>query len=295
MSEAARALSLDVPIRSISRADEAPGAFADFLPVMPVRLAAPIVMGRPDVRNASAVVHAIRLAVDLAVSGAVAGIVTNPIQKAVLYRGGFGFPGHTEFLEDLAGPGYRATMMLASEQLKVVPVSIHEPLAMAVKGISADRIVEVARAADAGLRNDFGMARPRLAVAGLNPHAGEAGSMGREEIEVIAPAVEALQQIGIDARGPFPPDTLFTARSREAYDAAVCMYHDQALIPLKTLDVDGGVNVTMGLPFVRTSPDHGTALSIAGQGIAEPGSLISAIELADRIVGHRSKRQGLDA
>jgi 4-hydroxythreonine-4-phosphate dehydrogenase len=295
VAAAARALSLDVPVSSISRADEARRAFRDSLPVMPVPLRAPAVMGRPDVRNASSVVDAIRLAVDLTVAGAASGVVTNPIQKAVLYEGGFRFPGHTEFLQDFAGSGYRATMMLASEQLKVVPVSIHEPLAAAVGGISVARILEIARAAEAGLRYDFGIQRPRLAIAGLNPHAGEAGSMGREEIEVIAPAIEALRQSGIDAWGPYPPDTMFTARSRATYDAAICMYHDQALIPLKTLDADGGVNVTLGLPFVRTSPDHGTALNIAGKGIADPGSLISAIKMAVRIVGQRQQRQGLDA
>jgi 4-hydroxythreonine-4-phosphate dehydrogenase len=240
------------------------------------------------VANAPAVVDAIRVAVRLANAGEAAAVVTNPIQKSVLYAAGFGFPGHTEFLQDLAGPGHRSTMMLASALLRVVPVSIHESLARAVAGISSDRIVEVATAAHAGLRQDFGIERPRLAVAGLNPHAGEAGSMGREEIEIIAPAVEALKANGIDADGPYPPDTMFTARARRGYDAAICMYHDQALIPLKTLDVDGGVNVTMGLPFVRTSPDHGTALNIAGKGLADPGSLVSAIRMAAAMARHRS-------
>ena len=184
-------------------------------------------------------------------------------------------------------------MMLASEEtdLRVVPVSIHEPLSAAVGGMSTERIVAVARAADAGLRRDFGLGRPRLAVAGLNPHAGEGGSMGREEIEVIAPAVEALRGEGIDARGPYSPDTMFTERSRKGYDAAVCMYHDQALIPIKTLDVDGGVNVTLGLPFVRTSPDHGTALDIAGKGLADPGSLVAAVGMAVRIARHRTEAE----
>jgi 4-hydroxythreonine-4-phosphate dehydrogenase len=286
--ETARILSLDTPVKAVADAAEAARSFADALPVMPARLAAPVRHGHPDVANAPAVVDAIRVAVRLANAGEAAAVVTNPIQKSVLYAAGFGFPGHTEFLQDLAGPGHRSTMMLASALLRVVPVSIHESLARAVAGISSDRIVEVATAAHAGLRQDFGIERPRLAVAGLNPHAGEAGSMGREEIEIIAPAVEALKANGIDADGPYPPDTMFTARARRGYDAAICMYHDQALIPLKTLDVDGGVNVTMGLPFVRTSPDHGTALNIAGKGLADPGSLVSAIRMAAAMARHRS-------
>lgn len=292
--ETAHALSLDVPVSAIPVPAEAVRVFRDALPVMPVRLAAPVQAGHPDPMNAPAVVEAIRTAVRLAAASEVAALVTNPIQKSVLYGTGFRFPGHTEFLQDLAGPGHRATMMLASEQLRVVPVSIHESLAQAVKGISSDRIVEVAKATHAGLRRDFGIERPRLAIAGLNPHAGEAGSMGREEIEIIAPAVEALRRDGLDARGPYPPDTMFTARVRASYDAAICMYHDQALIPLKTLDVDGGVNVTLGLPFVRTSPDHGTALDIAGQGSADPGSLVSAIRMAAEIARHRSGMKGLE-
>jgi 4-hydroxythreonine-4-phosphate dehydrogenase len=293
LSGAAGALSPSVPVIPISRADEAPAAFSKALPVMPVSLNAPVTLGRPDPRNAAPVVDAIRLATEMAASGAAAAVVTNPIQKSALYEIGFGFPGHTEFLEHLAGPGRRAAMMLASERLKVVPVSIHEPLSAAVSGISTARIVEVARAADAGLRRDFGMGRPRLAVAGLNPHAGEQGSMGREEIDVIAPAIEALRLDGIEASGPYPPDTMFTARARAKYDAAICMYHDQALIPIKTLDVDGGVNVTLGLPFVRTSPDHGTALDIAGKGIADPGSLVAAVKMAVRIAGHRATAKEL--
>lgn len=294
VAEVSSVLSLDVPVRPTLVADDAVRSFRDAIPVMPVKLAAPVRMGSPDTRNASAVIGAIRIAVRLAASGDVAAVVTNPIQKSVLYESGYPYPGHTEFLEHLARPGHRATMMLASEHLKVVPVSIHEPLSAAVSGISTGRVVEVSRAADAGLRRDFGISRPRLAVAGLNPHAGEAGTMGREEIEVIAPAVKALRDEGIDARGPYPPDTMFTPRSRARYDAAICMYHDQALIPLKTLDVDGGVNVTMGLPFVRTSPDHGTALDLAGKGHADPGSLVAAIRMAIEIAAHRRNREGIE-
>lgn len=292
LSEAVGALSLSVPVISISRSDEAAEAFREGLPVMSVPLKAPVAVGQPDPRNAASVVAAIRRAVEMAANGEASALVTNPIQKWALYQIDFEFPGHTEFLEHLAGPGHRATMMLASEQLKVIPVSIHESLSAAVSGISTAKIVKVARAADAGLRRDFGIERPRLAVAGLNPHAGEQGSMGREEIDVIMPAIEALSREGIDARGPYPPDTMFTTRARAGYDAAICMYHDQALIPLKTLDVDGGVNVTLGLPFVRTSPDHGTALDIAGKGIADPGSLVAALRMASRIAGRRGKGKG---
>ncbi|MBL8580443.1 MAG: 4-hydroxythreonine-4-phosphate dehydrogenase PdxA [Mesorhizobium sp.] len=296
VSELAQALSLRVPIKVISHPSEAREAFSGALPVMPVHLPAPIRLGQPDSRNAASVTDAIRLAVELTVTGQATALVTNPIQKSVLYESGFPFPGHTEFLEELSGAGYRATMMLASEELKVVPVSIHEALAAAVSGLSTQKIVNVALATASGLSADFGIPNPRLAITGLNPHAGEGGSMGREEIDTIAPAIEILKREGIEASGPYPPDTMFTPRARQTYDAAICMYHDQALIPLKTLDVDGGVNITLGLPFVRTSPDHGTALDIAGRGIADPGSLISAIRMAASIAEHRARsKKGMHA
>ncbi len=248
VSEAARALSLDVPVRTISSPSEALAEFGDALPVMPVRLEGPVEMGRPGSRNAAAVVNSIRLAVDLALSGKASGLVTNPIQKSVLYESGFRFPGHTEYLENLAGAGYRATMMLASEELKVVPVSIHESLAAAVRGISAERIVEVARAAEAGLRRDFGLKRPRLAVAGLNPHAGEGGSMGREEIEVIGPAVEALRQGGMEAQGPYPP-TRVSPRGR----AAPTMRRSACITTRRSSPEDPGCRR-------RRQRDHGASL-----------------------------------
>jgi 4-hydroxythreonine-4-phosphate dehydrogenase len=257
--------------------------------VLPVALAAEIVPGRIDQRNSAAVVDSIRKSVGLVRRGEASALVTNPIQKSALYAAGFPFPGHTEFLEHLAGQPFRSTMMLACKELKVVPVTIHDALASAIRSLSLERIVAAATATDAALRRDFGFMSPRLAVAGLNPHAGEEGSMGREEIEIITPAVDALRTAGIDATGPLPPDTMFTPRARQRYDAAICMYHDQALIPLKTIDVDGGVNITLGLPFVRTSPDHGTALDLAGTGRAEPGSLIAAITTAAEIVGHREQ------
>ena len=288
----AQSLSSAVPFRIISNPDEACGVFPLALPILPVVLPVPVRMGRPDVRNAQAVIDAIRLGVEWCIDGKASALVTNPIQKSVLYESGFLFPGHTEYLEHLSGRAYRAVMMLACAELKVVPVSIHEALSAAVGGLSRESIVQIARAAAVGLKRDFGITQPRLAVAGLNPHAGESGSMGREEIDIIAPAIEALRAEGINASGPFPPDTMFTPRTRLTYDAAICMYHDQALIPIKTIDVDGGVNVTLGLPFVRTSPDHGTALDIAGRGIADPGSLVSAIKMASQISRNRQAAQG---
>ena len=288
----AQGMASAVPLRIISHPNEAAAAFAHALPILPMRLPVPVRMGQPDVRNAQSVIDAIRLGVGWCIEGTASALVTNPIQKSVLYQSGFLFPGHTEYLEHLSGSAYRAVMMLACPELKVVPVSIHEALSAAVGGLSRDAIVQIARAAAAGLRRDFGLIQPRLAVAGLNPHAGESGSMGREEIDAIAPAIDALRAEGIIATGPFPPDTMFTPRARRTYDAAICMYHDQALIPIKTLDVDGGVNVTLGLPFVRTSPDHGTALDIAGRGVADPGSLVAAIKMASQIAGNRQAAPG---
>lgn len=290
VAHCARTIGLNVPIRTIAQPEEAVGIFAEALPVLPMALAAPVAFGNLDIRNAPAVIEAIRRAVEFAVSGSASAVVTNPIQKSTLYESGFRFPGHTEFLEHIAGPEYRATMMLASAELRVVSVSIHVSLRSAIDQLSKQSIVETACATVKGLQQDFGIAEPRLAVAGLNPHAGENGAMGREDFDIIRPAVEELRSKGINSRGPLPPDTMFTARARQTFDAAICMYHDQALIPLKTIDMDGGVNVTLGLPFVRTSPDHGTALDIAGRGIADPGSLISAIKLAVTIGGHRRQR-----
>ena len=212
--------------------------------------------------------------------------MTNPIAKAVLYEAGFRFPGHTEYLGELAkawGAPAFPVMMIWSNVLAVVPVTIHIPLAEAPQALSVELIVKTARVVDRDLRARFGVARPRLAVAGLNPHAGEGGAMGREEIEIIAPAIEALRAEGIDAVGPLPADTMFHAKARARYDVALTMYHDQGLIPVKALAFDEGVNVTLGLPFVRTSPDHGTAFDIAGKGLANPASLIAAVKLADRL------------
>jgi 4-hydroxythreonine-4-phosphate dehydrogenase len=279
-----------VPTRIVETPDAA--GFADALPVLPVPLAAPPRPGDPDPANAPAVVDSIRRATELALAGRVSGVVTIPINKAALYAAGFSHPGHTEFLAALTGVAGREVMMLASPMLRVVPVTVHVSLRDAIAQLTTARIVAAARTTAEALRRDFGIAAPRLAVAGLNPHAGEGGALGAEDGAIVAPAIEALRAEGIDASGPWPPDTMFTEAARARYDAAMCMYHDQGLIPLKTLDMAGGVNVTLGLPIVRTSPDHGTAYDIAGRGIADPASLIAAIRMAAGIAARRAAATG---
>ncbi len=275
----------DVPINVIRSLDQVADVFASALPVLPVELPEIAHPGRPDPANAPAVIASIERAVRLAQSGEAGGVVTNPISKAVLYQAGFPHPGHTEFLGVLTGGV--PIMMLACPALRVVPVTIHVSLRQVLAGVTTEAILATARATDAALRRDFGIAAPRLAIAGLNPHAGEQGAMGTEEQTIIAPAIAQLQAEGIDATGPYPPDTMFTDAARPTYDAAICMYHDQALIPLKTLDMTNGVNVTLGLPIVRTSPDHGTAFGIAGKGQADPASLIAALRLAAELAARR--------
>jgi 4-hydroxythreonine-4-phosphate dehydrogenase len=280
-----------VPVRRVATPAEAASAFAEALPVLHGPLPGPATPGRPDPANAPAVIASIDEAVAFARAGGVAGVVTNPIQKATLYAAGFRHPGHTEYLGELAGaPGRPPVMMLACPELRVVPVTVHEPLARAIARLTPALIVAHAVVAAEALRTDFGIAAPRLAVAGLNPHAGEDGTLGTEDRSIVAPAVAELRARGIDARGPMPPDTLFTPHARPGYDAAICLYHDQALIPIKTLDMAGGVNVTLGLSIVRTSPDHGTALDIAGTGRADPSSLIAALRMAAAIA--RNRREG---
>lgn len=280
-------LGLAVPIHPIGHAAEATTIFADALPVLPERLAVAVEPGHPDPANTNAVRASIARAVELARTGEAAAVVTNPIHKGVMYRGGFRFPGHTEFLAHLVGHQGREVMMLACSEIRVVPVTIHLALADAVRGLSQAAIVAAGTTTAKALTEDFGIAHPRLAVAGLNPHAGEHGAMGREDIDIVAPAVAQLRAAGIDAVGPLPPDTMFHAAARARYDAALCMYHDQALIPIKTIDFDGGVNVTLGLPIVRTSPDHGTAFELAGTGRANPTSLMAALKMAGEIAAHR--------
>jgi len=284
----ARRLEWQVPIRPIGASDRALSIFADALPVLPIGMTIRAQPGRPNPADTPAILGAIQTAVRDVSNGCAAALVTNPIQKESLYRAGFHHPGHTEYLAELAGGGSAPIMMLACPGLRVVPVTIHLALRRAIETLSSAAILHAGRITDAALRRDFGVGSPVLAVAGLNPHAGEAGSLGREEIEIIEPAVAELRAAGIDVRGPLPPDTMFHAEARNAYDAALCMYHDQALIPIKTIDFHGGVNVTLGLPFVRTSPDHGTALAIAGRGTARPDSLIAALRLAAEMAARRS-------
>jgi 4-hydroxythreonine-4-phosphate dehydrogenase len=281
------ALAPDVPIVPIPTAAAARGTFATALPVLVNRLIVPSRPGQPDLANAEAVIASIERAASLCLHGEAAAMVTNPINKAALYEAGFAYPGHTEFLAALTGAQGRQIMMLTSPDLRVVPVTVHASLRNAIATLTTDAIIATAQTTACSLQRDFGIAAPRLAIAGLNPHAGEQGALGEEENSIIAPAVAALRNAGIDASGPWPPDTMFTTTARRRYDAAICMYHDQALIPLKTLDMHHGVNVTLGLPIVRTSPDHGTAYDIAGRGLADPSSLIAAIELAAALAGHR--------
>jgi 4-hydroxythreonine-4-phosphate dehydrogenase len=282
----ARALGLDVALSVVTPA-EASSAFVRALPVVPLDLAVTAVPGKPDASSAPAAIASIRRAVADVMAGRAAAVVTNPVAKNVLYRSGFAEPGHTEFLGRLAaeatGKPVRPVMMLWSSELAVVPVTIHLPLKDVVAALTSDLIVQTGRIVAHDLRERFGVARPRIAVAGLNPHAGEAGAMGEEDDSIVAPAVARLKAEGIDVLGPLPADTMFHDKARASYDIAMCMYHDQALIPIKTLAFDHAVNVTLGLPFVRTSPDHGTAFDIAGTGKADPSSLIAALTLAARL------------
>ncbi|MBK1841500.1 4-hydroxythreonine-4-phosphate dehydrogenase PdxA [Azospirillum sp. YIM B02556] len=280
-------LGLAVPVQAVSSPEEGATLFDRALPVLPVGLGVPAVAGKPDPANGAAVIASIDRAVALVQAGRAAAVVTNPIQKSSLYAAGFRHPGHTEYLAHLAGLSDEPIMMLAAADLRVVPVTIHVSVRDAVDLLTTEAIVHAGRVTAAALARDFGIDRPRLAVAGLNPHAGEGGAMGREEIDVIEPAVALLRADGIDVSGPHPPDTMFHAAARRGYDVALCMYHDQALIPVKTVDFDGGVNITLGLPFVRTSPDHGTALDIAGTGKANATSLIAALKTADLMARNR--------
>ena len=288
LTRLAAAIGLDVPVHAVTGPEEVGALFDAALPVLPLPLSAPVEPGRPDPANGAAVIASIDRAVDLVRQGRASAMVTNPIQKSALYAAGFRHPGHTEYLAHLAGLAEEPVMMLATADLRVVPVTIHVALRQAVDLLTTEAIVHCGRVTAAALARDFGIAKPRLAVAALNPHAGEGGSMGREEIDVIAPAVAALQSAGIDASGPKPADTLFHVHARGRYDAVLCMYHDQALIPLKTVDFDTGVNVTLGLPFVRTSPDHGTALDLAGTGRASASSLVAAMRMAGEMAARRA-------
>jgi 4-hydroxythreonine-4-phosphate dehydrogenase len=281
----ARSRGWDIQIIAVEPA-QIQDAFPNALPVIPLSTSVSAQPGQPATSSAASIIESIEVAVRLVQARAARALVTNPIAKHVLYEAGFRHPGHTEFLAALAADGGEAchpVMMLWSEQLAVVPVTVHIPLADVPSALTTDLIVLTGRIVARELRERFGIPNPRLALAGLNPHAGENGAMGTEDGSIIAPAIEILRQEGIEATGPLPADTMFHARARGRYDAALAMYHDQALIPIKTIAFDEAVNVTLGLPFVRTSPDHGTAFDIAGQGIARPDSLIAAIKLAARL------------
>jgi 4-hydroxythreonine-4-phosphate dehydrogenase len=288
LKDRAAQLGLDVPLVSVTPA-AATAAFHSALPVVAIDVAVSAQAGRPDRSSAPAAVASIRRAVADVMAGSAAAVVTNPVAKNVLYNWGFAEPGHTEFLaklvQEATGKILRPVMMLWSPELAVVPVTIHLPLREIFGQLTTDLVVETGRIVARDLTARFRLAHPRLAVAGLNPHAGEAGTLGEEDSAIVAPAVARLVAEGIDAKGPLPADSLFHERARASYDAALCMYHDQALIPIKTLAFDHAVNVTLGLPFVRTSPDHGTAFDIAGTGRADPASLIAALRLAARLAG----------
>ncbi|HWZ10017.1 MAG TPA: 4-hydroxythreonine-4-phosphate dehydrogenase PdxA [Xanthobacteraceae bacterium] len=282
----AERLGLEVPIATVTPAAAA-AAFPSALPVVDLDVAVSAEPGRPDRSSAPAAIASLRRAVADVLSGAAAAVVTSPVAKNVLYSWGFAEPGQTEFLATLAqettGKWQRPVMMLWSPELAVVPVTIHLPLREIFAHLSTELVIETGRIVARDLAGRFRIPRPRLAVAGLNPHAGEEGTLGEEDRAIVAPAVARLKADGIDVRGPLPADSLFHRRARASYDAALCMYHDQALIPIKTLAFDHAVNVTLGLPFVRTSPDHGTAFDIAGTGTADATSLVAAVRLAARL------------
>ena len=285
---ASRAALIGIEINiETCEADNAIEVFERAFPVLPLPVGFEVQAGQPHVGAAHATIKAIETAVSLTIEGRTAAVVTNPIAKSVLYEAGFGFPGHTEFLADLAlrqtGKAVTPVMMIAGPKVRVVPVTIHIPLKNVPTALTEELIVTTCRIIDTDLREKFGIAAPRLAVAGLNPHAGEDGALGIEDRDIVHPATIRLRKDGIDAFGPLPADTMFHDAARKRYDVAVCMYHDQALIPAKALGFDDSVNVTLGLPFIRTSPDHGTAFGIAGQGIASEASLVAALKMAGEI------------
>jgi 4-hydroxythreonine-4-phosphate dehydrogenase len=287
----AKLLGLDVPIKETDP-EAALSHFSNALPVLPIPAGADVAPGEPHVATAKGTIGAIETAVSLTFAGRTAAVVTNPIAKSVLYQAGFGFPGHTEFLADLAekatGKTMLPVMMLAGPKLRAIPVTIHIPIHQVPASLTQSLIEETCRIAHQDLKKRFGIDQPRLAVAGLNPHAGEDGAIGHEDRDIIHPAIFKLRAEGIHAFGPLPADTMFHDEARARYDVAICMYHDQALIPAKALGFDTSVNVTLGLPFIRTSPDHGTAFGIAGQGIARDTSLVEALKLAGELA-HKAR------
>jgi 4-hydroxythreonine-4-phosphate dehydrogenase len=287
LASLARRLRLDVPIGPIGAAADAAGLFRRALPVLDSKLAVKGEPGAPNPDDAAGTVGSIETCVRLVEDGEASAVVTSPIAKEALYRAGFAHPGHTEFLGALAKARHPEevfpVMLLWSPELAVVPATIHIALKDVPARLTSELLVRTGRVVARDFQRRFGLAHPRIAFTGLNPHAGEGGAMGREEIDIIAPALAELKAAGVDVSGPHPADTLFHAAARKTYDVVIAMYHDQALIPIKTLAFDRGVNVTLGLPFIRTSPDHGTAFGIAGRGIADPTSLIEALRLAGRL------------
>ena len=284
-----------VPTVEIGSLEDSAGRFARALPVLHHPVTAPVEVGRPDPANAGVVADWIERAVDLVLSGEASGLVTAPIAKAPLYAAGFRFPGHTEFIAELTADvpfaGTRGpVMMLTARDLRACLVTIHVALDQVPELVTAERVCRTARVVHEAMKRDFGIASPRLALAALNPHAGEGGALGLQEITVLKPAAEMLRAEGIAITDPLPADTLFHDEARATYDAAICLYHDQALIPVKTLDFWGGVNATLGLPIIRTSPDHGTGFDIAGKGVARPDSLIATIRLASEMAAARAAR-----
>ena len=281
------------PVRVIAEPGEAHSAFETALPVLPVIDSGNVVPGEPDLDGARCALQALEMGVGLARAGTTCGIVTGPISKIQLQKVGFHFPGQTEFIAEACGVGRQnVAMLLAGPDLKVVPITVHIGLAQVPAALSVDLIVNRARAAAKGMTRNFGIDPPRLAIAGLNPHAGEQGSMGSEEADIIQPAIDILREEGFLVSGPLPADTMFHAAARARYDVALCQYHDQALIPIKALHFDDAVNMTLGLPIVRTSPDHGTAFDIAGKGLASPRSMIAAIRMAAQAFDHRQTYDG---
>jgi len=287
LSAIAKAKKTPLKIARVDDLEAANALSGDTLAVLPMTWAEAPKPGHASVANAPQVIDAIRKSADFAQQGLVKGLVTNPIQKSSLYAAGFESPGHTEFLGQLDGPNAYPVMMLACKDLKAVPLTVHIPLKDVPQALSEDRIIRVASILDDALRRDFGISSPRITVAGLNPHAGEGGSIGQEEVTIITPAIKKLIGMGMNITGPVSADTLFHEDRRQDYDAVIAMYHDQALIPVKTLDFHGGVNVTLGLSYIRTSPDHGTALDQAGQFTANPQSLMAAITMAEQMAAER--------
>ncbi len=284
LNRLAQKLEYNVPICKITQPSEANESFKEALPVLHRPIQNPVYPGKPIPQNADAVIESIKIAVQLACANKVSAVVTNPIHKETLFDDGFRFLGHTEFLAELSNLKSQPVMMLTSPELKVVPVTTHLSLVEALHALNEESIITTTQITSRALSKFFSIKKPRIAIAGLNPHAGEGGTMGDEETSIIIPAITKLNKLGINASGPWPPDSLFNSTSRKSYDAAICMYHDQALIPIKTINFEDAVNVTLGLPFIRTSPDHGTALNIAGTGTASKTSLLAALSVAANMV-----------